>query len=113
MKKSMGRESSLIREIYVAFRSFGGEISFRLALHLLRFDLRRHDGMMYHVWSVDGIDGRHPGMICQHKPMNRFDAMFEIHLPVIYAQREVLIEEILLLWRAASCYLPRSCVDFP
>ncbi len=40
--------------------SLGGKVSLCLAPHLLGLDFGRHDGMVDDVWTVDGVDRRHP-----------------------------------------------------
>lgn len=39
---------------------FRSKISLRLVAKLLSLDLRRNDSVMDHVWSIDGVDRRHP-----------------------------------------------------
>lgn len=40
--------------------SVRGEVAFRLATYLLGLYLGWHDGVVDYVWSVDGVDRRHP-----------------------------------------------------
>jgi len=44
----------------VAPPSLGREVPLCLAPDLLRLDLGRDDGVVYHVRAVDGVDGGHP-----------------------------------------------------
>lgn len=55
------RKSSdrLSQELH-AVKLFRSKISLRLVAKLLSLDLRRNDGVVDHVWSIDGVDGRHP-----------------------------------------------------